>query len=311
MADTSIDTESPENIKKRAEDSFTIAANLLKAPREIRHPNRSSKATLIDAYPILPDLDSFPDAGGYCTIKFLTNPVPPSSNYDTRLETSMLKPVEPSAEEEIKKQTARENYERDPEHFPPPDETMEYEFFMTETPAESLNYKRKFDPLDPEHDSEALYPQQNGEGEGCFRFKRIRAYESQTISGSTTNKYDDDIVIAVHDGKDGLRQKGAFYYPIVQRMGIRPQRNKNIDLKRMQFQPGQGQRIEERESAQTDFLDVQVLDPEEEMRAEMEVFRTMPFGKAEEEGAEGDGETGNVGEVAVKSVEVDGEGDSD
>lgn len=276
-----VDKESPEYIKNQAEKSFQIATNYLKNPAQVRHPNPSKRnIKLLDANPLLPDLDAFPDAGGYVTIKFMTNPVPPSTTYDARLETSILKPIESTEEEEAAKAAAAELYSKDPERYPPPDNTIEYEFFMTETPSEALAFKRKFDVLDPEKDSEEIYTQKNGAGDGCVRFKRVRAYESAFASGSTAEKYD-EVIIAVHDGKDGLRQKGAYYYPIVQKSGIRPQRQKNIDKKRRFAQ--------EETKRQTDFLDMRVDEPFEDLKGQRDVYRTEPFGReVEEEAGDGD-----------------------
>ena len=270
-----VDKESPEYIKKQAEHSFQIAANYLKNPTQVRHPSKRN-VTLLDANPLLPDLDSFPDAGGYVTIKFMTNPVPPSTTYDIRLENSLLKPIEGTEEEEAAKAAAVEAYNRDPERFPAPETTIEYEFFMTEKPSEALAFKRKFDALDPERDSEEIYTQRNGAGEGCVRFKRVRAYESAFATGSAAEKYE-EVIIAVHDGKDGLRQKGAYYYPIVQKSGIRPQRQKNI-YKKMKF-------VQEEQKQKIDFLDMRVLDPDDEMKKERDVYRTEPFGHEVEEDA--------------------------
>jgi RNA polymerase II-associated factor 1 len=265
----SIDKESPEYIKNQAEKSFQIAANYLKNPTQIRHPNPSKRnVKLLNANPLLPDLDSFPDAGGYVTIKFMTNPVPPSTTYDIRLENSLLKPMDVTEEEEAAKAAAAELYNKDPERYPPPDNTIEYEFFMTETPSEAL---------DPEKDSEEIYTQKNGAGDGCIRFKRVRAYESAFATGSAAEKYE-EVIIAVHDGKDGLRQKGAYYYPIVQKSGIRPQRQKNID-KRRRF-------AQEEPKRQTDFLDMRVDEPFEDLKGQREVYRTEPFGREVEEEAE-------------------------
>jgi RNA polymerase II-associated factor 1 len=278
-----VDKESPEYIKNQVEKSFGIAANYLENPTQIRHPTKRN-LKLVDANPLLPDLDSFPDAGGYVTIKFMTNPVPPSTTYDIRLENSLLKPTEGTEEEEAAKQAAREAYEKDPERYPAPDDTIEYEFFMTETPSEALAFKRKFDALNPDKDSEEIYTQKNGVGEGCIRFKRIRAYESAWFTGSGAEKYDEEVIVAVHDGKDGLRQKGAYYYPIVQKIGIRPQRAKNINIKKMRFAQDEVKR-------QTDFLDMRVEDPGEQMKAERDQYRTAPFGREdiedEEEGTGG------------------------
>jgi len=260
------------------EKSFQVAASNLKNPKAVRHPSKRN-LQLVDAYPLLPDLDSFPDVGGYVTIKFLTNPVPPSTTYDIRIENSLLKPIEGTDEEELAKQQAREAYERDPERNPPPDDSIEYEFFMAETPSGALNFKRKFDALDPDHDDEDLYTEKNGSGEGCFRFKRIRAYESALQTGTTADKYDEEVVVALHDGKDGLRQKGAYYYPIVQRTNIRPQRQKNINKKMKRIMTNDEDRI-------TDYVDVKVEEANEEMKAARDLFAVQPFPPEEEEGAE-------------------------
>jgi RNA polymerase II-associated factor 1 len=270
-----VDKESPEYIKTQTENSFQIAANYLKNPTQVRHPTKRN-VKLLDANPLLPDLDSFPDAGGYVTIKFMTNPVPPSTTYDIRLENSLLKPMDVTEEEEAAKAAAAELYNKDPERYPPPDNTIEYEFFMTETPSEAVAFKRKFDVLDPEKDSEEIYTQNNGAGDGCIRFRRVRAYESAFATGSAAEKYE-EVIIAVHDGKDGLRQKGAYYYPIVQKSGIRPQRQKNIYKKTMLAQ--------EEQKRQTDFLDMRVDEPFEDLKSQRDVYRTEPFGReVEEEG---------------------------
>lgn len=278
-----VDKESPTYIKSQAENSFQIAARYLKDPTQVRHPTKRN-VTLVDANPLLPDLDAFPDAGGYVTIKFLTNPVPPSTTYDIRLEGSLLKPTPGTEEEEAAKAAATEAYEKDPERVPKPDSTIDYEFFMTETPSEAVNFKRKFDTQDSEHDSDELYTQKNPDGQGTIRFKRVRAYESAWYGGGTTEKYD-EVIIAVSDGSDGLRQKAAYYYPIVQKIAIRPQRSKNIDKRMRRFAPDEPKE-------QTDFLDMKVEDPDEKMQGNRDAFKIDPFGAEEdeeEEAATGDG----------------------
>jgi RNA polymerase II-associated factor 1 len=236
---------------------------------------------IVSVHQLLPDLDAFPDAGGYITVKFLTNPVPPSTTYDTRLENSLLRPVAPTDEEQATKDAAREAHERDPERVPPPDETIEYEFFLTETPEEALSFKRKFDVFDPEKDDEDLYPTQTASGTGCFRFKRIRAYESAQTSGSIYDKYDDEVMIAVHDGSDGYHQEAAYYYPIVQKTAIRPQRTKNIQKQKLGFSS-----VDE-DGKITDFVDMRVEDPDETMIAARNVYKEHPFGIQDEPAEDG------------------------
>ncbi|EPE30219.1 hypothetical protein GLAREA_12942 [Glarea lozoyensis ATCC 20868] len=271
------DKESPENIKKQVEESFAIAARNLKNKNIARHPTKRN-VHVVDAYPLLPDVDAFPDAGGYVTVKFLTNPVPPSTTYDVRVENSMLVPIDPPEEEQAAKQAAQEAHNADPEHNPPPENTLEYELFMPETVDAALNYKRKFDILDNDHQEEDLYTDKQGNGEGCFRFKRVRAYESATSAGTYEEKYDDEVIIALHDGKDGRLQKGAYYYPIVQRISIRPQRQKNID-KRMG-------RMQSQQEEVTDYMDMRIEDPDAEVIATRTVFRDYPYGESEKLEAE-------------------------
>jgi RNA polymerase II-associated factor 1 len=286
------DKESPEYIKNQVERSFALAAQNLKSGQFTKHPSKKN-LKLVDAFPLLPDLTAFPDAGGYVSIKFLSNPLPPASTYDFRLEASILKPMEPDEAVEQAKTEARELHARDPERYPAPDESMEYEYFLTETPSDAMKFKRKFDTLDEDRDEEDLYTQKNGSGEGCFRFKRLRAYESATISGTTTDKYDDEVCIAIHDGMDGVHQKAAYYYPVLQKISIRPQRTKNINIKRNQYSGTQDDALR----TQTDFVDMRVEDPDESMKAERDQFATHPYGKAEEEG-DGVEETERDGEDA-------------
>ena len=272
---TNVDKESPEYIKKRVVKSFETAASNLKAGKAIRHPTNPN-LKLAASYPLIPDLDAFPDAGGYITIKFLTNPVPPSTTYDVRLQNSLFRPVPPSEEDQAVKDAIREAYALDPEHNPAPDDSMEYEFFLAETPEQAALFKRKFDVLDPEKDDDELYSRTNDAGDKCFRFKKIRPYESASQIGRAEGKYDDEILIAVHDGSDGHHQRAAYYYPLLQRASIRPQRTKNIHKHRIGL-------IDQDDGRETDFLDVQVEDQTEEQRVNCEVFRDHPYGVDQQE----------------------------
>ncbi len=277
-----INRESLAYIKSQIEKSFQTAASNVENPAKVRHPTNPN-LKFVSAHQLLPDLDAFPDAGGYITVKFLTNPVPPSSTYDVRLEASLLKPVPPTEEEEAAKDAAREAHERDPDRVPAPEDRIEYELFLTETPEEALMFKRKFDMYDPERDDEDLYPSKTSGGTGCFRFKRIRAYESAHQTGSILDKYDDEVMIVVHDGSDGHHQKAAYYYPIVQKTQIRPQRQKNIQKQKMGFANTNDDKV-------TDFVDMRIEDPDEQMVAARDVYKTHPYGKDEPADEDGVGD---------------------
>ncbi|KAG0648302.1 RNA polymerase II-associated 1 [Hyphodiscus hymeniophilus] len=296
-----VDRDSPSFIKGQIEKSFAIAASNIKNPTQVRHPTNPS-LKVVSAHQLLPDLDAFPDAGGYITIKFLTNPVPPSNTYDVRLENGLLKPLAPTDEEQDAKDRAREEHERDPDRVPAPVDTIEYELFLTESQEQALTFKRKFDMYDPEKDNEELYPNSTAAGQGCFRFKRIRAYESAHQTGSILDKYDSEVMIAVHDGSDGHHQKAAYYYPIVQKTSIRPQRTKNIQKQKMGFS-----NVDE-DGRVTDFVDMRIEDPDPQMIAARDVYKTHPYGKDEPEPVDEDApaEEDSDGEAAKRNVDADG-----
>lgn len=210
-------------------------------------------------------------------IKFQTNPVPPSSTYDTRLERGMFRPLELPDEEQAIIAEMTEAHKRDPERNPAPEVVQQFEFFTADTAEEAANFKRVWDPLDPDHDDESLYPPPKAGGESCFRFKKMRTYESGAYAGGEGRHYDDEVVIALHDGKDGLRQKAAYYYPIMNKVYVKPQRNRHIEARRLRLHADDdGDRF-------TDFIDVRVKDPDEKTQQQRTDFIEFPWGKEEVE----------------------------
>jgi RNA polymerase II-associated factor 1 len=279
-APLSVDKESHEYVRDQVSKSFQTAAGFVKTfevdPKAIRHPTKKN-LKLVDARLVIPDLEAYTDAGGYATIKFLTNPVPPSSTYDVRLENSLLRPVQPTEEEQLAREQAQDAHERDPEHNPAPEHDINYEFFLPETAESAIRYKRKLDAYDPEKDDDSLYSNINGNKQGCFRFKRVRAYETALQVGSLADMYDVEVMIAVHDGSDGHRQNAAYYYPICQRSSIRPQRTKNINKNTLRFAGA------DEDDRTTDFVDMRIEDPDEEVLAPRNVYKIHPHGQPVEE----------------------------
>ncbi len=83
------DVGTPAFVKRKIEKSFAVARANQKDRSRVKHPTKkrdgSGAVHLVAAYPVLPDLEAFPDSGAYVTIKFTHNPVPSASTYDTRL----------------------------------------------------------------------------------------------------------------------------------------------------------------------------------------------------------------------------------
>jgi len=98
-------------------------------------------------------------------------------------------------------------------------------------------------------------------------------------------------MIADHDGTDGHHQRAAYYYPIVQRNAIRPQRTKNINKNRMRFTG------EDDESRSVDFLDVKVRDPDDDTVTARESFREFPYGREATPEADADADADAEGEA--------------
>ena len=227
------DAGTPAYVRRKIERSFDVAQAALKDRSRVRHPTKSG-ARLAAAYPVLPDLDSFPDSGAYVTIKFTHNPVPSSSTYDRRLLSGIFVPVEKTAEEQEAYEAALAAYELDPARHPRPTNAMNYNYFLPSTAAAAAGFRAKFDVDNPDRDDDALYTARDPEtGAGVFSFDRVRGYETaeERELGHDT-KYSEEIVLGFADDvPDVARSAGrraAFYYPVMQRSTIRSQRTKNI-----------------------------------------------------------------------------------
>ncbi|KAI2623864.1 RNA polymerase II-associated [Hypomontagnella submonticulosa] len=273
------DVDSPAHIKKKIEQSFSVTAANLKDKTKLKHPTKRN-VKLVDSYPLVPDLEAFPDSGAYVTFKFLHNPQPTSRNYDKRLLNGILKPISKSEAEEAAYAMALQAYERDPQHTQKPQNLMDYDFFLNDSLESAERFRQKFDIENPEHDDESLYTHKSN-GRPNFLFPRVRTYETaQEDELNNQTKYDHEVVLAFNDDVT-IDQKAVFYYPVMQRSVIKPQRTKNI-ARTIGLVPA-GVDLEERN---VDQLDVVVEDPNDEIRAWMNLYRDHPYGKEEE----GDGE---------------------
>ncbi|KAK4156037.1 hypothetical protein C8A00DRAFT_31087 [Chaetomidium leptoderma] len=276
------DKGTPAWIKRRIEKSFEVAAANLADRTRVKHPSKRN-LKIVDAFPILPDLEAFPDSGAYVTVKFSTNPVSSSDTYDTRLLSGIFKPIERTAAEEQLYDNARAAWESDPTQ-PKPSQMMNYDLFL---PADALTgdrFRTKFDVDNPDRTDRSLYT--STEAGGSFRFPRVRAYETaQEKEMDHDNKYDEEVILAFRDDesqKDGRgdhdsAQKAVYYYPVMQRTTIRSQRTKNI---------ARTIGITDEEETHLDELLVQIDEPSDELKAELLRYKLQPVGDLPEEDEE-------------------------
>ena len=311
---TEVAADSPQNIKRKIDIGFSIAETEMKDKKRLKHPSRKG-LTLVDAAPLLPDLDAFPDSGAYVTIKFLTNPVQSGSHYDNRLLSGIFRPIDRTEQEEEAYESALAAHKAD-ERNPKPPNLMNYDFYLAQSKTASNRFKGMFDVDNPNNSSKEQYTHETDTG-GCFQFNRLRAYETANENElDHATKYSEEILLADNDIDEYPRQKAVYYYPVMQKSTIRPQRTKNIA--RTVLQP------EEEEDTIIDQLDVTVEDPNEEMRSAMERYRGEPLGFEDEEeetqqpadtqdddGARNGGESPQGRKAGSVSEELDAEGEED
>jgi RNA polymerase II-associated factor 1 len=219
-----------------------------KTPKHPSNPN----LTLLDAYPLLPDMEALPMTGDFQIVKFSTNPVAQSDKYDQRLDTALLRPL--GADLALLEERM-DAHKADPT-MPKPLPEWDYDLFLAEHEGSVRGIKRKFDPNDAQNDDPSLYDTE-ADGESCFQFQRIREYETYQQAGDADNAYGDTVALALHDTGDRL-EKGAYFYPVKQRTNLRPKRKT----------PGV---LEEGRVEHVDVLHVNVRDPnsdEVHMRSE-------------------------------------------
>ncbi|KAG6075685.1 hypothetical protein E4U15_005518 [Claviceps sp. LM218 group G6] len=299
--------DSPLAIKRKIDRSFETAQQDLKDVKRVKHPTKKH-LKVVEAIPMLPDLEAFPDSGAYVTIKFLTNPVSSASEYDTRLLSGLFRPIERTEAEEAAYEAALEAHEQDPENNPSPHNLMNYDFYLGQSSTVDRNFRRKFDIEDPDRDDTNLYTHQ-GETGPYFQFNRVRAYETadeRELDHPT--KYSDEIIVAYNDVDAYPRQKAMYYYPIMQKSTIRPQRTKNI---------ARTIGINAEEEQMVDQLDITVEDPTEEMLDAMKKYKNHPLGWEQEldeeeipAGATQEQDPGADGN-ADADAEVDGDADAE
>ncbi len=240
-------------------------ATITQAEREAwekpRHPTKK-RLTMVESYPVLPDLDAYPDSGGYMVTKFATNPMAESDTYDTRLDVGLLRPLpqDPAYVESLSAQQAA--HEADPSKPAPGPPHFEYEYYLPLSEGDVTNIQRKFDVDDPQKDDPSLYTStMKHSQEPCFNFKRVRAYE--TVSTIATPSFE-EVAMVLHDPKESEKrlQKAAYYYPILQKSQIRPRRTATLT-----FGLSQSQRPDD-EADRIDYLNVTIGEPSaDELRA--------------------------------------------
>lgn len=253
----------------RGEDNTTNLKGAQPNPEETRawstpvHPT-NPKLKLLDSYPVLPDLEAIPTTGFYIVVKLSTNPLISGAKHDERLSNAVLCPVDdPHMEAQYQQKLAEWNPNS---AMPEPIREYDYDYYIPAEESAVRGIKRKFDVNDPENEDPELYTDDRGDGQRAFKYNRLRTYETQNQHGDPQNLYNDTIALSLHNPDDvdtdststkHRLQKGAYFYPIVQRTSLRPKRT-NVRAMSQADEP------------KVDDLNVTVVDMDETLRAQQQ-----------------------------------------
>lgn len=251
-------------MKRKIEKGFEAARENLLDKSRVRHPTKlpvgkNKGLRVVEAYPVLPDLEAFPDSGTYVTYKFAHPPINHSKDgYDKRLLNSILKFVGRSKTEEANYQEALQAHQLDPANNPKPVNQNHYELYLADNLTISEKLRAKFDLNNPKRDDERFNTGAlTSEGKPAFSYTWARSYLATNESeGTHWTKYDEEIAFALDPAT-----KTAWYYPSMQRNRMEP--------------PRRIYNAEDRKNT-VDGYELTPVDPNEEIRERIEMFHTEP-----------------------------------
>lgn len=219
------------------------------------HPD-NPKLKPVGFFPVLPDLHGFTDPGGFLQFKFDKAPISTAGGKrDKRLDVAILRPHAP--EERICQEHASKValHKANPHLYPDPGAVpWDYDLLLPEKRESTKDVRASMDLYHPDRDNQDLYTNEGPDGSKYHRFDRVRTFAT---SGQVIN--DDklsDIAISLNSGDE--RQRAAYYYPIVAKTRLKPERARTIA--QAGLAPGASQ-VQQEE--QIDQIQVTVRDPDE------------------------------------------------
>ncbi|PWY73611.1 Paf1-domain-containing protein [Aspergillus heteromorphus CBS 117.55] len=230
------------------------------------HPD-NPKLKPVGYYPLLPDLRGFPDPGGFVQFKFDKAPVSDvSGRRDKRMDVAVLLPSAP--EERICQEHATKValHKAHPDLYPDPGPIpWDYDLFLPERKDAARNVTASLRMSNPDRENEELYTHEGADGAKFHRYDRLRTYatSAQTLGNDQKQR---DVALTLFDPselREGQRgdldskQKAAYYYPILGKTRLKPERARTI------AQAGLAPTLGKTKEEQVDQIQVVVRDPDE------------------------------------------------
>ncbi|KAL2857526.1 hypothetical protein BJX68DRAFT_253044 [Aspergillus pseudodeflectus] len=227
------------------------------------HPD-NPKLKPVGFFPLLPDLQGFPDPGGFVQFKFDKAPVQGSGGKrDERMDVAILLPSAPEERVSQEHATKAALHKSNPHLYPDPGPVpYDYDLFLPEKKDSVKSIRTTLHLSNPDRDNEDLYAHEGADNAKFHRYDRSRTYatSSQTLQNDQKQK---DIAVTLYDpaqAKDSdasQTQKAAFYYPIIGKTRLKPERSRTI------AQAGLAPTKPKSKEDQVDQMQVIVRDPEE------------------------------------------------
>lgn len=257
------------------------------------HPD-NPKLKPVGFYPLVPDLDGFPDPGGFLQFKFDKAPVTAhNGRRDDRMDVGVLVPSNPEprvCQEHASRTTL---HKTNPSLYPDPGPIpYDYDLFLPPKPNSTQQVQRSLNPADPNRDDPANYTHEGPDQTRHHQYDRLRTYATRSQVLNTDQKYK-DIALVLFDPKEAskdtsrthrLNKKAAYYYPILGKTRLKPERSQKI------AQAGLAPTVAKSKEDQVDQLHVTVRDPNVEEsrkrashRAQVDSKFENPFPPEEEE----------------------------
>lgn len=193
------------------------------------HPD-NAKLKPVGFFPVLPDLQGFPDPGGFVQFKFDKAPVAGvAGKRDKRMEVALLHPSAP--EERICQDHASKValHKASPQLYPDPGPVpWDYDLFLPEKSESAKKIYTSMSMTNPNRDDFDLYTNEGADGNKFHRYDRVRTYATSAQSLNTDQKQR-DIALTLYKPEEGEnKQQAAYYYPILGKTRLKPERARTI-----------------------------------------------------------------------------------
>lgn len=232
------------------------------------HPD-NPKLKPVGSYPILPDLQGFPDPGGFVQFKFDKAPVTGiSGKRNKTMDVAILLPSAP--EERICQEHATKQalHKTNPNLYPDPGPIpWDYDLFLPEKKdaSQTQNVINSLNLTNPDRENQDLYTHEGADEAKFHRYDRVRTYatSAQTLGNDHKQR---DVAVTLFDPAQinpdqqaniPSKQKAAYYYPILGKTRLKPERARTI------AQAGLAPTKPKTREDQVDQLQVTVRDPDE------------------------------------------------